>query len=352
MQIAGIDAVERGDHGVDRLGGDRLPSGDRERPLVHDHRGDAPGRHGAAGELGGPCEPGERVGQELGLGQFRQPDGGAHGVELHRRGVQRRSTVDVETQASDGSVRDRCVMPPGALPVGIEVAEPAVEPRHRCGVDAIPTPHVQRAASPRPLRHVRRPVPRQRSHPVDATEGLSQRWLGRRGDRRRWTAVVRRVMRSKWSGGRRRPPGVRRVPMTPFIRIRIRIRSHCDSTFGWTLLGRCDARNRWSPNLRPSPAIPATLPSTAEHGEGQRRALARCREALGVDDDAPLTGGPFSRSLRPSAENATGGIGKRCATWRRKSTSSLASLSCPALVACRGSHPSPAAGRCATKRGR
>ena len=32
---------------------------------------------------------------------------------------------------------------------------------------------VQRAAAPRPLRHVRRPVTRQRGHPPDATEGLS-----------------------------------------------------------------------------------------------------------------------------------------------------------------------------------
>ena len=61
---------------------------------------------------------------------------------------------------------------PVRRPVGVEVAEPAVEPRHRRGVDAVPSPDVQRAAPPRPLRHVRRPVTRQRGHPPDATDGL------------------------------------------------------------------------------------------------------------------------------------------------------------------------------------
>ena len=171
---------ERGDRRVDRLGGDRLPSRDGERAFVDDHGGDAPRRHGASGQLGHSGEPGEGVGQELGLGQLGQPDGGAHGVELHRRGVERRSSVDVEAQSADRTVGDRGVVPAGALPVGVEVAEPAVEPGHRRGVDAVPAPHVQRAASPRALRHVWRPVTRHRGHPLDATERLSQRWLGRR----------------------------------------------------------------------------------------------------------------------------------------------------------------------------
>ena len=59
--------AERGDGRLDRLGRHRLPPGDGERALVHDHRGDASGRHGATGEFGDPREPGERVREELGL---------------------------------------------------------------------------------------------------------------------------------------------------------------------------------------------------------------------------------------------------------------------------------------------
>jgi hypothetical protein len=167
---------ERNEGGVDRLGGDRLPAGDGERAFVDDDRGDPTRGDSAAGEFGDPGEPCERVGQVRLARQFRQPDGGAHRIELHRRGVQRRPTVDVEADAPDRSVRHRRVVPAGTRAVGVEVAEPAVEPRHRCAVDAVPAPHVQRAAPPRALRDVRRPVTRHRGHPIDATDGLSHRY--------------------------------------------------------------------------------------------------------------------------------------------------------------------------------
>ena len=296
-------------------------------------------------------------------------DGGTHRARGQYRQLRERADASVAAAAHDprlGSRSPLIIVSSVLLPEPLRPTTPMRSPSLRVsersvnsgrfGRDALePCASIRITSQATGRRRINRPRSSARRRRLRAcAEYRSARGAatGRSGPRTTPARARNRARRRRAARARARTTtSARSTSSAPFIRIRTRL-SHWETTFGCTLPGRCVATNRWSPYLRPSPAMStprsaaaarigssvsagktlcasstasstgsrsrAPRPPPSEQRERDDRTFLRARQAAEVEHDAPTRYDRRSRrsTFRRRAARATSRRcpGSRCAS--------------------------------------